>query len=174
MNTIDVLQQLIFQNNDLKKVFECFGIISNKNQISVNERPEFKNLLKPFINPKIVAIYGYIEIIALICPIPSDRKYFTLFIQGNECKILKISKNKIVDELFKFISLKDFLPSPLLRKIVFINNYQKYVDGIIFSEIYNNIWTLDNDPLSIKIDTKKRCGAKVILTEVIFSICSKE
>lgn len=173
MKTTAVLEQLLFANPNLLDAFRAFGLIQKGKEIVPYEHKELKNLLFPFKNIRIIGIWGLIEQIVLVGLDRSagKRQMPVIYITGNNSDVGMSSKGKLEDDLLKTIDIRDFLPSPIIRKIVYMNDTGS-LSGKMYSEVLNNVWIEDADPLSIRIDDKpqKRCGPNIILHEVLKGI----
>lgn len=170
MDTIEILETLVFKIPKLRKVFIELDVINQSRNISPKDRKEFKNLLKDFNNPKIIDVIGLTEVIMIIEPIKIGKQYPVIIFEGYQCKIIKLSKSSIISYLRSSISIKDFLPDPLVRKIVYISDYEKDVNGLIFSEYQKGFWTIDKNPLSLNVDTSQKCSIYNILIEILNDI----
>lgn len=169
MKSNSILEHLLFQTPSLRKTFIALDLINIHRQIPTCEHKELKNILLPFKDPKIIAVWGLVETIALVSTEVVNRKMSALFISGNEATIMVGSKEKLIGELSQRISVKDYLPPPILRKIVYIFDY-KECDGVMFSEISLNQWALDSNPLAFELNTLKKCGANLILRQIVSSL----
>lgn len=169
MNTIDLVESLLFKNPKMRKAFIGLNIISLERKISTNEHSEFKNILIPFNNPKIISIFGITQLTAIIEPTKNGRTYSIILINGYKSEILECSKTKINDILYKHLKLKDYLPEPLFKKIVYIKDFDCNLKGIVFSEYSNNMWTID-DPLKLPITSKQKISGKIIIKEILSDI----
>lgn len=166
MNTIELCEALLYKIPDIRKAFIGLNIMNLERKISASEHPEFKNILKPFNNPKVISVVGLTHLTAIVEPIRDGKVYHTILIQGKNAEITAFGKTKMINILFQHLKLKDFLPPPLVKKIIFIDSYKDKLLGLVFSEYRNGMWTID-DPLQIPLTSCSKMSGKVILNEVI-------
>ncbi len=167
MDTLDVVEALIWRNAKLRKVFITLDVINERRVITPQEHREFSNLLADFQSPIIIDVVGLTECIAIIEPKRVNRTFPTVIIEGHECKIGSYSRSALMSILRSSINGKDFLPPPLTRKIIYIDKYDSSVDGVVFSEVGRNLWTLDPDPLSLNLKTSANCTSGIILSQLL-------
>lgn len=167
MDTLDVIEALVWKKPSLRKVFIALDIINETRLITPKEHKEFSNLLVDFKNPIIIDVVGLTECIAIIEPKRINRTFPTIIIEGYHCKISSFSKTALISLLRSSINNKDFLPPPLIRKIIYINDYEKSVNGAVFSEVGKNLWTIDADPLSLDLKTSANYTAVMILNQLL-------
>lgn len=171
LSTIELVETLLYQFPELRKVFLLLNIMSIERKISASSHPEFKNILKPFLNkmPKVVSVVGLTQITILISQEKIGRTWPIIIIKGDKSEILECSKGKICDILNKHLKWKDYLPEPLIKKIIYISDYNEKVTGVVFSEYRKNMWTIYN-PLDIDVKTTQKTTSLVIINEILADI----
>ena len=172
MESMELVEALIYKIPNLRKAFMGLDIMNLERKVSASPHPEFKNVLKPFVNPKIVSIVGLTQLTALIEPTKNGRTYPVILINGHSSSIVEFSKTKISDTLFHHLKWKDYLPAPFVKKVIYINNYDEKLTGMVFSEYAPNKWTID-DPLQLPIRSKQKVGGKVIINEILMDILNE-
>lgn len=174
MDTIKLVESLIYKNPDIRKVMMALNIVNIDRKISPTNHSEFNNILKNFENPKIISCVGMIQLTVLIEPKKINRTYPTIFINGYNSEIKNVGKTFLIKELNKYMNIKDFLPPAFIRKIIYIDNYKKKdnnnnenkIDGVVFSEYSKNLWTLGN-PLDFEINNSLKTTPREILSEIL-------
>lgn len=168
MNTLKIVESLIYKNPNIRKALMALNIINRDRIISPNNHLEFNNILKNFNNPKIISCVGIIQLTIIIESKKINRTYPTIFINGYNSEIKNVGKTYLIKELNRFMNVKDFLPQPLIRKIIYINNFSNddNLEGVVFSEYSKNLWTLE-DPLNFNIESSLKTTPKEILTEIL-------
>lgn len=171
MDTIELVEAMLYKMPNIRKAFLGLNIMSVERKISSSEHPEFKNILKPFKNPKIISIVGLTQLTAIVEPTKIGKVYPVILINGYNSEITELSKTGLSDRLFKHLRYRDYLPAPFVKKIIYISNYDGSLNGIVFSEYGPNKWTID-DPLNLPIKSDQKIGGKVIINEVISDLLS--
>lgn len=169
MDTIELVEALLYKIPSIRLAFLGLNIMSLERKISASEHKEFLNIIKPFNNPKIISVVGLIHTTMIIEPIKNGKTYSVILINGYKSEIIEISKTKIYDILYKKLSLKDYLPEPFVKKIIYINSYSTELMGIVFSEYSKNMWTIDS-PLKLPITSSQKISGKNILNEIIIDL----
>lgn len=185
MKTKEIIEHLLFKNNNLRFFFQALGIISYERKFTGVEHPEFENILKDFetdnannYNLSIFSIANIIQTTYIISNHLKNRKYPIIKIQGYKTEILELSKTGILSEFYSCMRIKDFLPDSLVKKIIYfkdlniedtsnIGNIKKALNkGLVFSEFRKNQWTIE-DPLEIEIQNSNNCTYKDIFYEIL-------
>lgn len=169
MDTIELIECLLYKIPNIRNAFLGLNIMSLERKISASEHSEFLNLIKPFNNPKIISIIGLISTTMIIEPVKNGKTYPVIIINGYKSEILDISKTKIYNTLYNQLSLKDYLPEPFVKKIIYIHSYSKELKGVIFSEYCKNMWTI-NSPLELPITSFQKISGKNIINEIILDV----
>lgn len=170
MNTLELVEALLYKIPDIRNAFMSLNVMNLERKISASEHPEFRNIIKPFTKPKIISVVGLTQITLLVEPTDSYRVHPTIVINGHRSDILELSKTRMVDMLHRHLKLRDYLPEPFVKKIIYIDQYgSNGLKGVVFSEFGLNRWTVD-DPLQLPIVSQQKIGGKDILKEVLSSI----
>lgn len=176
MKTKLVMEALLYKDPNLHKVLNVLNVISPERPISAVERREYDNVLSSFStgNLKFITTIGLVETIFVINTTEKlPRKRFpVMIIRGDIVEITKLSPGSLVKEITKSINQKDFLPLPVVNKIIYIEKYNgdKPI-GVVFSECFINYWTLD-DPFVLKMDHKgeRKATALQMITLLVDSL----
>lgn len=171
MNTIEVCEHLLYKIPNLRESFYALSIIDDNRNIAPIEHKEFENILNYFNNPKIISIFSLVQITLLIEPIKINRKIPVLLINGIFCSRNLFSKTYIHNLILKYLNIKDFLPASLVKKIIYIKDFNT-MDGIIFSEYLKSIWTID-DPLQLPVKNYLKTNPKIIVDKILDDIISQ-
>ena len=170
METQLLIEALTFKYPEIRKPLLCLNILSEKRNFSPTYRPEFDNILNNFNEIKIVSVIGIIQVTAIIGLRSPIKKYPIILIKGNNSEYHKMTKTMISSLLIKFCSIKDFLPQPFVKKIIYIENFNdNKCEGLVFSEFLKNKWTLE-DPLKVPITNYNSCGCGLIIRQIIEDI----
>ena len=171
MDTIELMESLLYKIPSIREAFLGLNIMSLERKISASEHKEFLNIIKPFNNPKIISVIGLVQTTMLIENVKHGKTYSVVLINGYKSEILDLSKTKIYDILYKQLSLKDYLPEPFVKKIIYIDDYSKELIGVVFSEYSKNMWTIDS-PLELPITSSQKVSGKNIINEIIINLLS--
>lgn len=179
LDTKDIIESLIYRMPEIRKAFTGLGILSLERKISSINHPEFSNILKDFKKEhiKIISIVGLIQTTFIIEPIKVGRLYPTIIISGNSTEITNLSKTGLLSTISKYLNIRDYLPAPFCRKIIYIENFLNvdintndiYLEGVVFSELRTNYWTID-DPLKLPTTSVQKISGRAIINEIILDI----
>ena len=153
--------------------------MSDNRVINANRHQELDSLLDEFIddeiiqNPskiKFIVVSGNITVTAII-PMKEgtgkSRLHPIMYIMGNLTRIERQSWTLISSELVSYLQIKDFLPPPFCKKIVYIRDWgENFMKGAAFSEVGRNVWTID-DPTKLPIKNTMKCTARIIIANII-------
>lgn len=176
MNSISVLEDLLYKHNDLRGCLNALGVINHDRQIESRNHLEFKNILRYFEKDDflIVSIVNIIQVTYIISPENVRRKTKPVIkILGYNADINFMSKNLIIQDMNSILNLKDFLPPAFTRKIIYIPNFKNMDDSFVFSEFRPNIWTLD-DPMILPVTNFNECGGLTIISELMNNFVNGE
>lgn len=163
METFEILESFVFHHGEYREIFAALNISSVERKIGTVDRPEFKNILKDFDQPKIISILGLKQLTLLVEPKKINRKFPTLMIDGYNTDRMDMSKTGLLRHMRSFINIVDFIPPPLIRKIIYISQPQ---ESVTFSEYMRGEWTTE-DPMEMEPKNSKTCGAAIILENIL-------
>lgn len=176
--TVSILEGLLYENKDLKYPLQILDIISIKNVIQPIQKKHLSSILSDFTPPfYFISIASTLYTTALISINPGAggwNKIPILFISGQFCYKKYLSPSELFEDLYENMKFKDFFPEPFMRKIIFIDGWnKKECYGVCLSEVYQKgrkiYWTVNNfDELPVK-ETKPYNIAEIlgIFTSVI-------
>lgn len=180
METKEIVEALLYKMPELRVSLQNLNIITYQRPWNAAERPEFKNILKDFNNTGIISIIGIVPVTYIIDKTPrSDNTFPVLVIEGYHSYVRYWSMNYIPGEMNEKINIKDFLPEPFHRKIIYIKDYNYSPTkssnpiGIVFSEYSKNKWTTE-DPMSLPIKNSRKSGSSLILNAVVRDLLYKK
>lgn len=185
METVDIIEGILFKIPSIKIALSSLGFFYNGRTISATNRPEFNNILSNFNSPKIISVVSITQLTMIIEPIFLDRKIPVIIINGDSCEIKTMSKTLIQSTLYSHLNIKDFLPKPFVKKIIYISDYglkstnnnkcdinnlidykEEVLSGVVFSEYTSGVWTID-DPLSLPVNNTQKIWPNAILFELM-------
>lgn len=161
MKTKWIMEALMHKDPNLHKVLNVLNVIAPGRLMSSVERREYDNILKPFCNGnlKFLCVIGMMETIFIIGDSKSFRstiKFNLMIVRGNVTEITELSAGTLVSEAAQALNHKDFLPSPVVSKIIFVDDYSgSNPKGLIFSETFPNHWTID-DPFELNLNMREQ------------------
>lgn len=138
-----ILEALLYKFPDIKNIYNMLDI----GTISSSEHPEINNIASNFTSPTILISIGILANCYIIQR-QSKTKFHYIEI-SSEVTYNFSNKGKLIDDICNNINIKDFVPEPLSKKIVFITNYEDDIQGIIYTKIKKG-FILGNDNLNIR------------------------
>lgn len=172
MKTKDVIEALIYRHPDFRSVLQIMNVIGIERKISSSEHPELNNVLKNFNNCSVVSTISSIQTIFIVDTSAGTVKHPVIKIEGWNSEILSISKTGISAALNAGINIRDFLPQPFHRKVIYIPDFN-LSKGIVFSEYTKNVWTT-GDPMVIPAENKLKAGAREIIDNVVLDLVAQD
>lgn len=165
MNTIEICEHLLFKIPKIRNALFSLNIISNERNIAPVEHNEFNNIISDFENPRIISAIGIVCLTIIIEPKIISRKYNIIIINGYSSEKMILSKTGICDLIYRTLNIRDFLPMPLTKKIIYISDFSK-MEGVIFSEYSKNLWTI-NDPMLLPSKNTMKTNVKNIIDKIV-------
>jgi hypothetical protein len=166
MQTLDIVEALIFRIPELRKVFDALDIISAKRMVSSARHPELENLLGIFERPAVVAVFGLVQMVVLVEPKQQGKVYPAVVIKGDHASLVRWSRSTLCRELTGVLSANGFLPQPFVKKIVYISDWiHSEMHGVVFSHVGGK-WIVD-DPMVLPVPNGKVTNPREILLEVL-------
>lgn len=174
MKTKDVVEHLLFSDKHYSSLFNLIGVIDKNRMWGSSKHIELNNVLSNFESSnlefvKVVMVCGIIQKIVIFDSNPDNRIKRCLpciVIQGHESSIENWSKTKALTEFNSVLNLKDFLPKPFSRKIIYISNLKK-IKPIVFSEYTKNEWTLEDPMILATNKNTSKMSPKIIIKNIL-------
>lgn len=182
-DTFDILGLMLYKIPKLHILLQYLNIVSPEDGrfISTNNSIELSPLISDFVTEdilsdpnkiKTIVVVGHLFTIALI-PMEkgegNKRIHPIMYITGENIRIEQQSWSLINSELNDLINIKDFLPNPFCRKIIYISSWTQELKGVMFSEVGMNIWTI-NDPTDLPLKNTMKSGSKEIIRNILLDL----
>lgn len=149
-SSLNILEALQSKNYDYRNIYNLLEIYN----IGSVPHPELENIVTRFTDPKIIIAIGLITS-CFIIQYESKTKVDVIEI-SLDVKYYKCSSGQLRNKILDVVKLKDFIPDPLVKKIVLINSFSKIVSGEIFYEVSKNKYTDNGDVIYNFLDFDKK------------------
>lgn len=143
-----LLESLQYRIPDIRSIYNLISINSGSSR-----HQEIDNIVSNFTDPSIIIAIGLITS-CFIIQRESKSKFHVIDI-SQEAIYYKCNTGELRSNIVNVLRAKDFVPDPLVKKIVLVDSYNKNVTGSIYYEIYNNKYTDDSNAVRNFLDFSK-------------------
>lgn len=132
--SIAILESLQYKIPSIRNVYSLIDI-----NVGSSLHKEVDNIVSNFTNPSVIISIGLLTNCYIIQR-ESKTKIHVICI-SQETIYFKCNTGELVRNIVGSLKLKDFVPDPIMKKIVFINDYNKTVTGEVFYEMNKDRYT---------------------------------
>lgn len=128
-----LLESMLYRIPNLRFIYDLLDLET----ISSTHHIEQTNIVSHFENPKIIIVIGVVTH-CLIIERSKKNTYHVVDI-CNEAIYMKCGRGEIYDICYDTLRMRAFMPEPLSKKIVFIDEYSsRNFGGILFTQYYKD------------------------------------
>lgn len=143
-----LLESLQYRIQDIRNIYNLIGINAGSSR-----HQEIDSIISNFTDPSVIIAIGIITS-CFVIQRESKSKFHVIDI-SQEAIYYKCNTGELRSNILNILRAKDFVPDPLVKKIVIINSYEKNVSGNIYYEIYKNKYTNDSYAVHNFLDFSK-------------------
>lgn len=143
-----LLESLQYKIPDIRNIYNLIDINAGSSR-----HQEIDSIVSNFTDPSVIIAIGIITS-CFIIQRESKSKFHVIDI-SQEAIYYKCNTGELRSNILDVLRIKDFVPDPILKKIVIIDSYEKKVSGNIYYEIYKNKYTNDSDAVHNFLDFNK-------------------
>ena len=151
MTTQDIVEAILYLNQDTEKYFRACHIIDKNRPYKAKEHSEYP-FINAFTNPHFIMIVSQRIHLYIIGEQSKGRTYNIINIEGFNADHLTLSKTELTKHIKETVSEKVFLPK-YIDRIVYLYNDTTYIfnktnpQGTIFNK--NGEWSIGTDIYSM-------------------------
>lgn len=143
-----LLESLQYKIPDIRNIYNLIGINAGSSR-----HQEIDSIVSNFTDPSVIIAIGIVTS-CFVVQRESKSKFHVIDI-SQEAIYYKCNTGELRSNILDVLRAKDFVPDPLVKKIVVIDSYEKNVSGSIYYEIYKNKYTNDSDVVHNFLDFSK-------------------